>query len=226
LDRSGNGFDFFLGSSGSVSSDDPTFTGTVGGLSSGEYWAFDGGDFFSYDTTAETWMQNLHKNSARYSILAWLYLAVTSDCSICGDASGPKSDIGMEFKLEGASPSITITNGSGTAYPLRVIGEAISIEEWHLVGISINEPTGSGGGFFYADGAYNQHSGADTFDATYSSPSSSAASHGFNIAARGNDAIRFRDGSRLAGFMAWEGTALTKANFDTIWAESRGRFEV
>src|SRR5688572_18803052 len=59
LDRSGNGYDFFLGVDGTVESTDPTFTGEVG--TGKAYWALDGTAFFTYDTTNETWMQNIHK---------------------------------------------------------------------------------------------------------------------------------------------------------------------
>src|SRR5688572_10725967 len=74
LDRSGNGYDFFRGTTSGADATDPTFNGTPGELSAAEYWSFDGGDFFRYDTTNETWMQNLHKNNALLSFFCWLYL--------------------------------------------------------------------------------------------------------------------------------------------------------
>ena len=74
LDTSGNEQDFFRGADGSASTDDPTFNGTAGGLSDTEYWSFDGGDFFRYDSAQETWMDNLHKNNARFAFMAWVFV--------------------------------------------------------------------------------------------------------------------------------------------------------
>jgi len=64
LDLAGSGYDFFLGQDGSSDSTDPTFNGVANTMTSSEYWSFDGGDYFTYDTTNETWMENLHKAGA------------------------------------------------------------------------------------------------------------------------------------------------------------------
>ena len=73
LDVSGNGVDFFRGADGNSSTDDPAYNGTLGNLSSSEYYSYDGGDFFTYDSTNESWMQDMHKDNAEFSIAMWLY---------------------------------------------------------------------------------------------------------------------------------------------------------
>ena len=64
LDLSGNGQDFFRGADGSATTDDPTFNGSAGGLSSSEYFSLDGGDFFRYDAANTAAMNGVHHNNA------------------------------------------------------------------------------------------------------------------------------------------------------------------
>lgn len=78
LDQSGAGYDFFRGLNGTVEPDnDPAFTGTAGRQSDGEYWALDAGDVVLYDTTAESWMQSMHKPTAVWTVGGWLYCPTT-----------------------------------------------------------------------------------------------------------------------------------------------------
>ena len=85
LDLSGNGYDFYLGDTSSSESSDPTFNGTPGNLSTSEYFAFDGGDYFIYDSANETWMQNIHKDNAKFTICIWFKFG-TQDHALIGDA--------------------------------------------------------------------------------------------------------------------------------------------
>lgn len=63
LDTSGNGYDFFLGTTAGADATDPAINGTAGARTSSEYLSSDGGDYLSYDTTIETWMQAAGKAS-------------------------------------------------------------------------------------------------------------------------------------------------------------------
>ena len=216
LDVSGNGYDFFLGTDGTTSA--PTFVG-VGRQS---YWSFNGSTFFRYDTTNETWMQNLHKNNAIYSCVAFSY-TIAGFNIIYGDMQDNQANIGADF-YSGTRPAIGVVRGGGNA--LAVSGDtSLTSGAWHMLGCSLNEATGSGGGFFYSDGAYNQVSSSDTFNSTYTSPSASNATYTFEIGGWGNGGGS-GNGGRMSCVAIWGGTAITKANMDTLWASMRSRFSL
>jgi hypothetical protein len=218
LDVAGSGYDFFLGSDG-TSSNDPTFVGAGGWRQS--YWSFNGSQYFTYDTTNETWMQNLHKNNAALTILAISY-ATTVNGGICGTGQGANNRIGITFT---DSPSFLVGNNSGT-YALTAFADSTSTTNtWHMIAVSLNEATGASGGFFYRDGGYAQVSSSDTWNSTYTSPSVSSASSTMQIAAMGSAIGPIVSGGRLACIAIWN-TFLTKANLDSIWSLMRGRFGI
>lgn len=215
LDRSGNGYDFFLGATGSAQSDDPTFTGAAGYL--GSYWALDGGDIFKYDTTNETWMQNIHKNSAAYTILA---IFSGANGYICGTNGGAGN---TGFMLYSTANKMTLrVENSGSVVLTKTHDTALSSGYPHFVSVSLNEATGAGGGFMWADGNYLQVSSADTFDSTYTSPSAGNASYTMELASLGN-AQGTASGSKLMGFVVWS-RALSKSSLDSIYSEIQGRY--
>lgn len=218
LDRSGGGYDFFRGSGTGSDAADPTFTGIAG--ATGSYWAFDGGDYFTYDTTNEAWMQTIHKDNAIFSIVAFYFPTV----GVNGLIGNSAAVTGFQF-INNSGISFQVDDAGGTT--LSVSGDSsVSNNAYHMAGISLNEATGAGGGFLYLDGNYEQVSSSDTFNSTYSSPSISNASYTLQIAANGNAYIPVKASSRLAAVAVWQGTALTKANMDTIWAAMRGRFGI
>ncbi len=222
LDRSGNGFDFFLGADGTVSSTDPTFTGPAGNRIS--YWAFDGTQYFTYDTTNEASFQTLHKDNAVLSIVAFVYSVGGATDAVCGDTGSAGGQPGIEFRLTGTTLNFIVTRLAGNA--LSVTGDsAMAANAWHMVAVSLTEATGAGGGFLYMDGAYNQVSASDTFTSTYSSPSASSAAQTLQIAALGAGGAVIDSGARLSA-IALSTSAWTKANMDSIWAAMRGRFGI
>jgi len=234
LDRSGGGYDFNRGEDSGSASDDPTFNGTAGGLSKGEYFELDGGDYFRYDSANEAWMNALHLNGAIYSVMTWMYLTGASANYQIFMTSLASLDHGMQWGLNsgggGNAPQFNVVRGnspSGKALQVE-LGSAIPGPGWVFVGVSIDEPTGSGGGFFYANGDYNQYSGADTFDATYASPSTADATTRPHIGSTGYTSPSFDpDGTRYAITAVWQGgTPLTKGNYDSVWSASRDRFGV
>lgn len=231
-DLSGNGFDFLLGADNSATATDPTWNagGTAGALTSSEYFSLDGGDYFTLDESANpAAFETLHKDNA---VLAWLAAVYTpgtwgANDALWGTSNGQATNnIGVTVACAtGAGKlGIRVSNGSGTvqnAYP----DSAIATGAWRILGGSINEPAGSGGGFLYDTGSYSQVSAANTFDPTYSSPSSSSAAYKMQICAAGNGGNPIANGARIACFALWT-TALTKANLDTIKALIGPRFGV
>jgi hypothetical protein len=227
LDRSGNGFDFFLGIDGSATATDPTFNGTAGNISSSEYFSVDGGDLFRYDTTNETWMQNLHKNNAAFTLFAVVWIGTGSTAQgIFGNCRGSTSNIGIELLVNTSNQLAfqCMKGGSPASLTATADGTALTTGAFHAVAVSINEAAGAGGGFFWIDGAYSQVSAADTFNATYTTPSASSATFTSEIGARGDALQPLTANSRVPAFAAWEGTALSKANLDTLFALLRSRW--
>lgn len=227
LDTSGGGYDFHFGATGSSGTDDPSFNGTAGGLSNAEYMSTAGGDFFEYDqTTPETWMNNMHKNNAIVAIACWIYPdALTQETRMWSTNGGSVGTrIGTNYRGETTSGNLALYVGrsDGEFKALKNTADtALSVDEWNFVGYSLNEATGSGGGFHYLNGAYNQVSSSDTFTSTYSSPTSSDISGDPSIMGDSRESTQaaFPSGGRYAMLAVWEGgTQISKANFDSIYA--------
>lgn len=228
LDLSGNGHDFFRGATSGVDATDPTFNGVAGGLSAAEYFSFDGGDFFQYDTTNEAWMQTLHKDGAVFTILAVVYVVSGAEKNYFFITSGTDaSGIGTYAGISG-SGKITLFVPNGSVASINATSDGSLATGWHLVAISANENGGASAGFFYLDGAYAQKGSADTWNPAYASPSASSASATARIGSIPLVGSGFQDfnasTSRISGLAMWQGTALSKANLDTLWAMLRGRF--
>lgn len=216
LDRSGGGYDFCLGSGTGVDASDPTFNGSAGSLQS--YWSSDGGDRFTYDTTNETWMQSLHKNSAIFSCVFFVNSSASSEWPLFCTSDGGTT--GILITLLFGRLYLSVLNGTTTVLSADALNTALSEDRYHMIGVSLNEATGAGGGFLYADGVYDQVGGSDTFNSTYTSPSAG------NAGITASCFYGAPTGSRIAAMAVWQGTALTKANMDTIWAAMRGRFGI
>jgi hypothetical protein len=221
LDTSGNGYDFNRGSGSGSDAADPTFTGTAGRRSSGEYWSFDGGDYFTYDTTNETWMQNIHKDSALFTIVTWWYRASTDTSSIMG-TNGGAANVGTGFHLLHGSGSVLVRCINSTVAALDVTLSTVTVPAtaWAMLALSINEAAGASGSTWFCNGA------SETFNATYSSPASGNASQTLQIGARGGGNNPAASGARCASFMAWEGRALSIGEIQALFQATRGRFGV
>lgn len=221
LDTSGNGYDFFRGADGSATATDPTFNGTAGARSASEYFSFDGGDYFTYDTTNETWMQNLHKDNAIFTLATWWYRASTDTSAIFGTNGGP-STTGTGFHVVHNSGSVLVrcVNATVAALDLTLSTVTIPATTWTMLAMSVNEAAGASGSTWFCNGA------SETFNATYSSPSSGNASNTLQIGARGNASSPAANGARCATFMVWEGRALTLGEIQALFQATRGRFGV
>lgn len=223
LDLSGGGYDFFRGTTSGSDGSDPTFNGSAGGLSSAEYWSFDGGDYFTYDTSNETWMDNLHKDNAIASWVAWVYLGGTGTSrSIFGTSGNLTAGNGFNVYLRSGNTYRCLVQAGGlvmsadtTATPGTPSGA------WTFFCGALNEATGASGcdlGFGTTSVTY------ETFTSTYTSPASTAAAQTLQIGATGNGNAPLPSGSRMAEIAIWEGTRLTQANMTAIHAATKGRF--
>ncbi len=218
LDRSGNGYDFFRGANNTATTDDPTFNGTAGTPQA--YWSFDGGDFFRYDTSNETWMQNIHKDNAKYTFVAWIYAVTGSNNIVMGNNGGTSgSGTGFHFGTPSTNNvTMRCANGVGTSALLKNSVATVTNAAWNFIAASVDEATATG--YFQCNGAQ------ETFSSTYLTPSAGSASFTTEIGARGNANSPMPNGSRIAMVAAWEGVALSQAQINSIFQATRGSFGV
>lgn len=222
LDVSGNGEDFFLGATGSASTDDFSFQGSPGSPNKNTYWIADGGDFFRYDTTPTTWMNNLHKDNARFS---WFMLIFVPSNIASSMWSTRHTSSGY-----GAVSNFVITTGQWNMIVLHASGEALRVTsdapfpfgKWVAIGGSINEPAGAGGSFLWRDGSYETVSGASVFNATYTSPTTSDTNR-FDIMGGLPGDSASPSGTRIQAAAFWEGSTRTKKELDTLYSLVRSR---
>lgn len=224
LDLSGNGYDFFRGADGSATATDPTFNGTAGRRSSGEYWSFDGGDYFTYDSANETWMQNIHKDNAKFTLATWLYVDSTTGAerSLAGlnGWNGGTGGTGIGWQLNNSTNGIHVFCMNAGAFPLNSVSSLVpTANAWSFCAISLDEAVGSNGGRHFLNGT------SSLFTSTYTSPSAGNASNTMTIGANGGNNI-IDSGSRMASFMAWEGVALDGPQLQAIFQATRGKFGV
>lgn len=224
LDRSGNGYDFFRGTTSGADATDPTFNGTVGNLSGSEYWSFDGGDYFRYDTTNETWMQNIHKDNAKFTMIGWVTTVAGAAHGICGTRGAVAGNTGyVIFKqASGGNNLIFTVSNAGTSVLTLTMTAALldTAGPWYFVAVSVDEAVG-------ANGAITQiNSTQELFTSTYVSPASGNASFTHEIAARGNGDTPWGNTERMGMIAMWEGVALTAANLNAIFNATRGRYGI
>lgn len=79
-DISGNSENFYLGNNVNVNNYDPTFHGTAGGLSSSEYFSFDGGDRFTSVSSSSLLNNTLTLNSS-FTLCAIVYFSTSGNTS-------------------------------------------------------------------------------------------------------------------------------------------------
>lgn len=220
FDLSGSAVHFDFGASTAA----PTWSGgTAGGLSAAEYLSFDGGDVLNITGGVNpASVETLHKDGAAFTYMAGIRTPGTfaSNDSLWGTGNNvATNNRGITIATATGAGKLGIGGGNGSGniiskYPDAALATATDM----IVGTSIAEATGAGGGFHWINAAYRQVSSADTFDATYSSPSASAAAYAMQIGAGGNSGTPMSSGFRLYFFALWTGVALSKANMDTLHA--------
>lgn len=218
LDTSGNGYDFFRGSTASAEATDPTINGTADGLSAAEYLSFDGGDFLRYDAANETWMQNLHKAGAKSSCVCWLWCPSLASSSIYGTSAADPTRIGVDFIIR-SNGAIQFSQRNGVSTGVSVSATALlNAGAWNFAAYGMDAATGT---------ITIQTNGTqESLGIAYVSPSAASASYTMDIGSRGNANTNMINTSRMGGFAIWEGRALTAAELSLIYQGTRGRYGV
>ena len=220
-DLTGNANNFFLGADGSATSADPTFNGSVGGVSVNEYLSFDGGDYCRFAAANPTWVNNLHKDNALWSAAMWARIPATAAVrSIFGTARGSTNQTGVNcYYTSGNVLHFEAADGSAPAIMSADHGGSITANTWTFIGLSMNEAAGANGFAF----AINDD--VDLFTSTYATPSTNNATDTLEFGALGNANTPLVNGSRIACVAFWT-RALSPAELLELFKRSRSRFGV
>ena len=224
LDVSGNGIDFHFGAAAGADTDDPTFNGTADGRSSAEYMSGDGGDFFRYDSTNETFMKNWHKNNSDFTAMI-VYRQdnpAVGNSSLIGNEGGSNNNAGMRWKGVGSGGLVqwdaADDNGSPSAFSYTSTADAADDgTTFSFVSITIEEAAGGSASFINIDGT------EETFDGTFTSPTANDPTYTTEIMATGNGAAIAPNNFAVACVAVWS-SGLTQANVEDIRTNLMTRF--
>lgn len=216
-DRSGGGYDFNRGTTSGAEGSDPTFNGNAGGLSANEYFSFDGGDVFSYDTTVETWMTGLHADNAIFTILAAFY-SPSAGAKYILDTCATTAKNGITVGgLVGDQFWIGVGNAAGSHAAASVQSTAtMNDSAWNFVSVAQDESSATG-----MDMNINGTSETGK-NGTYTSPSATAAAPMY----LGGTVVGAFTGSgtRLGCLAIWSATKLSTTNTGDIYNALKARY--
>jgi hypothetical protein len=218
VDLSGNAQDFFRGVGAGATTDDPTFNGVAGALSTAEYFSYDGADTNFYDTTIETWMTNAHKDNAAFTFMFWFYADTLGTTQmLTGTVGSPGTGFRVRVTTSGYI-SLQAFNASATVVDQDTSAELVPVTEnaWNYVAVSIDEATGTDGIIFNVNGT-------TVLDpSTYTSPSTGAAGNNLNLAAGGGANSPLLATNRLAMVCAWS-RALSESSLNSLYNATNDR---
>lgn len=211
-----------VGATSSSEASDPTFSGAAGSCANTTYWTFDGGDYFRLATTNPTYIQNMHKNNAIWSVAIPFFAptTITTGLPFFGDAAGSTSKIGLSSSVL-PTRQIRLDVNKGTAGSSTLLHDSTittTANSNNFVGTSIDEAAGTGTTFINGT--------SESFTSTYTSPSASNATHTFEVHNLGNAAFAVESGTRSYGFMLWGGRKLSVAEYKVLFFVIRSRLRI
>lgn len=228
-DVSGNGNNFYRGTTSSSQATDPTFNGVAGRQSSADYFSHDGGDWFTLAAgSPPSWQSTLHKSAGVFTILQWAYVG-----NLTALAPG-QAGLGCGDSLSAAdgSNAIAFTNSASTQNALSLgINNATTLiwgakstilvtnNAWQMLATSVD--VASDPIRFAINGTTE-----DVNSAASGTPSTSASPVPLVIgavAADGNSKVI--NGCRLAAHCLWT-RALSAAELVSIFNLTRSKFGV
>lgn len=209
------------GADASATSTDPTFNGSAGGFSSGEYWSFDGGDYFTPVTgVTNAFFQSVHKPGALFTLAAWVRLGAVGPTNqyIAGNTAS-RSVRGFLWGFASTNGRLRFATANGSVLFVDATATSLSVPaagQWYFFAIAVDAAASSGR--HYMNGA--EHSFSPNYGAASATDGPNTLSVGATMAT-----LPLTNTSRMASFAAWS-TALTKAELDMIFDRTRGKFGV
>jgi hypothetical protein len=221
FDMSGNGNDFHFGADDSATTDDPTFNGSVGGLSASEYITFDGGDWFNMKAASAA-MNLFHQNNADFTILDVWYLSnLGAGVGCYGNSSSNNGGFYQSWESnEKWQHNIKKGTGQTALYFQSTSGQFSTLPGWKAIALSLDEAGGGTASFYRrtdadAQEAYLPVDAGSTWDGAYSSPEAADPGYHYQIGATGNNLIPCGSGMRFACQAIWS-ESLTTAQIDPL----------
>lgn len=243
LDRSGGGYDFFLGTTTGSDSTDPTFGGSeMGSREGNSYFTFDGGDYFQYDTTNESWMNDLHKNGKKYTIATWIYLPNLTNRARVASTGGSSNPDGFNMDIINSTGELYFetsnsSGNGGTGIHVQFFGPSSTTRlylttGWNFVGVSLDL---SDAFYNYWYGVVNSSSDSDlgttkeftTANANGTMKLGMGSWHTDTGMGGGSVSTYYMpSNTRIGSFCVWTGGFLTIAQLQNIFTNTRGWYGV
>lgn len=225
-DLTANSNDYYLGTTSGSESQDPTFNGRPGGLSSSEYFLRTGGKpAFTLAGSAPAWMAGTFKNNAKVSVCGWVYVPTATYAALgASDAIitflAGQSDELPSF-LAGFAKANTdegqlllqLTNDSSAILVRISLGDGVTDpgDRWSFFSISYDE-SGSNGNTKWRINDTSATDGQTPGASSFSSTSSGITS----IIGGGNNV-------RIAQLAVWD-EYITPANMTAIYNATKPRY--
>ncbi|WP_256750520.1 LamG domain-containing protein [Mesorhizobium sp. Mes31] len=214
-DLSASGADYNRGAGSGSSTDDPSFNGTPGALTSAEYFSCDGGDFFSPVATT-TFDDNWHKDGATETVMAIVWIPTTPTNTfrtILGNFNGnPGSTLtvintnNLSWRIEGSS-----TNNFAWGLASAIAGA------WAIIFVSFNENGGAGASHWNVNGTIT------AFNGNLTGPGAGAPNGNLQIGRDANGGSIVPNGFRYGCIAAWN-RALSQAETASLFDGMRARY--
>lgn len=216
--------DYTRGAGGGT--DKPTFNGSAGGLSASEYWSFDGvDDTFQLSGSNTTFINSLHQDNAAFTLIAMMRTPalITPANTIFATHARTGNTRGIAFDINDSGSSLRLFVGTNSLAALDVTSSVtLSTSTIYMVGVSINEATGSNGLLFYANNG-SKSTSSDT--STYSSPASGNAAATARIGSLTDNSKYFGTGTRFYQWLMYN-RALSEGELDQNFNFLRGRYGI
>lgn len=214
---------FVRGATSSSETSDPTFNGTPNGLSSSEYFSFDGGDWLTLNQSNPGWMNDIHQDGAEFTLAIWARIGVGATSQDIMGTAGVSNAARTGFRFGLGSTDLlflTIYNNNTVVFNGSSSVTAALPGEWALYMFAFSENVsrrfarGSATGYVNATGVN-----------TYTAPSTAGARFSLEIGAGGGGGSPLTAGTRIGPAWIWD-RELTNTELEALFNATKGRFGI
>jgi hypothetical protein len=221
VDVSGNGNNFYRGATSGAEASDPTFTGVAGALTAAESFSFDGGDWF-VPTGSPTFDDALHHAGAKWTTIALFYNANTGTVrSFFGNQNSGILQGIMVGISAGQLNDFIVQNGTAAQTTVQGGGVTFNLNQWNFAVWSVDEAGGANASFARLNRS------TQLLNLAFTSPGVGNASASPAIGSRGGTTgalNKLANGDKLAVFILFNSTNLTRAQIKAFHTLMQGRF--
>ena len=207
FDLSGGGYDFVFGD-GATSTTYPTFGG-------GTYLSGDGGDYLTYDSASETWMNDFAKAGAAISLIGIVHVPSDAATDIFATDGNTPAERGFEFRYSAIQNKFIFASVDSGETAFLVNGAAgpdvaAQLPATFFVGFSTT---------LSPSAAYTIHVNGTNYSGTRAAiaATSNAPSNPLRILATGDLVEKAPSGARFYAGGMWLGSVLSSSDFTSIY---------